>query len=126
MRTHANEIVSPPLVELPINTHDRGFYDGFSRAVTIPSKVIVSLIIMWAIFFPVSANETLTAANSTIISSFASWYVYLVAALMAVCFLLALSPRAGSLRIGQQDEKPEFGVFRGSRCCSGRASASGC
>ncbi|WP_247711511.1 BCCT family transporter [Qipengyuania aurantiaca] len=98
-------------MELPINTHDRGFYDGFSRAVTIPSKVIVSLIIMWAIFFPVSASETLSAANSTIISSFAGWYVYLVAALMAVCFLLALWPIAGSLRIGQQDEKPEFGRF---------------
>ena len=103
--------VAPPLVDLPINTHDRGFYDGFSRAVTIPSKIIVSLLIMWAIFFPVSANETLTAANSTIISSFASWYVYLVAALMAVCFGLALWPSAGRLRIGQQDEKPEFGRF---------------
>ena len=111
MRSPDDETVSPPLVELPINTHDRGFYDGFSRAVTIPSKVIVSLIIMWAIFFPVSASETLSAANSTIISSFAGWYVYLVAALMAVCFLLALWPSAGSLRIGQQDEQPEFGRF---------------
>ncbi len=103
--------VAPPLIELPINTHDRGFYDGFSRAVTIPSKIIVSLLIMWAIFFPVSASETLTAANSTIISSFAGWYIYLVAALMFVCFLLALWPRAGSLRIGMQDEEPEFGRF---------------
>ncbi|MBX7458232.1 BCCT family transporter [Qipengyuania sp. 1NDH17] len=111
MQPQDDAAVAPPLVELPINTHDRGFYDGFSRAVTIPSKVIVSLIIMWAIFFPVSASETLSAANSTIISSFAGWYVYLVAALMAVCFLLALWPQAGSLRIGQQDERPEFGRF---------------
>ena len=111
MSSHEDAVVSPPLVELPIHTHDRGFYDGFSRAVTIPSKIIVSLIIMWAIFIPVSASETLSAANSTIISSFAGWYVYLVAALMVVCFLLALWPSAGSLRIGQQDEKPEFGRF---------------
>ena len=103
--------VAPPLVELPINTHDRGFYDGFSRAVTIPSKIIVSLLIMWAIFFPVSANETLSAANSTIISSFAGWYVYLVAALVVVCFLLALWPSAGSLKIGAADDEPEFGRF---------------
>ncbi len=111
MQSQEDAAVAPPLVELPINTHDRGFYDGFSRAVTIPSKIIVSLIIMWAIFFPVSASETLSAANSTIISSFAGWYVYLVAALMAVCFFLALWPQAGSLRIGQQDERPEFGRF---------------
>ncbi|MEC7889845.1 MAG: BCCT family transporter, partial [Pseudomonadota bacterium] len=80
--------IAPPLVELPISTADRGFYDGFSRQVTIPAKIIVTLIILWAIFFPVSANETLSAANSTIISSFAGWYVYLVAALIAICAIL--------------------------------------
>ena len=103
--------IDPPLVDLPIRTANRGFYDGFSRAVTIPSKIIVSLITMWAIFFPVSANETLTAANSTIIRSFAGWYVYLVAFLMFACFIVAVIPQSGRLRIGAPDEKPEFGRF---------------
>lgn len=103
--------IAPPLVDLPIRTHDRGFYDGFSRAVTIPSKIVVALLIMWAIFFPVQANETLTAANSTIISTFAGWYVYLVAAVMAVALLLAIVPQSGRLRIGAPGETPEFGRF---------------
>ena len=103
--------ISPPLVELPIETHDSGFYDGFSREVTIPAKIIVSLLIMWAIFFPVRANETLSVANSTIISSFSGWYVYLIAFLMLVCFLLALLPQSGRLRIGAPDEGPEFSRF---------------
>jgi len=103
--------IDPPLVDLPINTHDRGFYDGFSRAVTIPSKIIVSLIIMWAIFFPVSANETLSAANSTIISTFSGWYVYLVAAVMLTALVLAVIPQSGNLRIGNPGEEPEFGRF---------------
>lgn len=103
--------IAPPLVELPINTHDHGFYDGFSRAVTIPSKIIVSLIIMWAIFFPVTANETLTAANSTIISAFAGWYVYLVAFLMFACFVLAIVPQSGRLKIAAPGEEPEFSRF---------------
>ena len=111
MKSLADVPVSPPLVDLPIETCDRGFYDGFSRAVTIPSKVIVSLLVMWAIFFPVSANETLTAANSSIISSFSGWYVYLVAFLMLACFVLAIIPQSGSLRIGNPGEKPEFGRF---------------
>lgn len=42
--------IDPPMVDLPIETHDRGFYDGFAREVAIPAKMIVSLIIMWAIF----------------------------------------------------------------------------
>ena len=103
--------VEPPLIDLPIKTASRGFYDGFSREVTIPSKIIVSLLIMWAIFFPVSASETLTAANSSIIATFSGWYVYLVALLMLVCFVLAIVPQSGSLRIGNPGEKPEFGRF---------------
>lgn len=101
--------IAPPLVDLPIRTASRGFYDGFSRAVTIPAKVIVALLIMWAIFFPVTANETLSAANSTIIARFAGWYVYLVAALMMACIVLALIPHTGRLRIGHAGETPEFG-----------------
>ena len=67
--------IAPPITDLPIETHDAGFYDGFSRAVTIPGKIIVSLLIMWAIFCPVSANETLQAANTSIIANFSAWYV---------------------------------------------------
>ena len=58
MTGETDTTIEPPLVDLPIKTASRGFYDGFSREVTIPSKVIVSLLIMWAIFFPVSASET--------------------------------------------------------------------
>jgi len=103
--------IEPPIVDLPIGTHDTGFYDGFSRAVTIPSKIIVALIIMWAIFFPVNASESLAVANSTIISNFSGWYVYLVAALMVLCIALALWPSSGRLRIGAPDDTPEFSRF---------------
>ncbi|MEO0463459.1 MAG: BCCT family transporter [Pseudomonadota bacterium] len=103
--------IDPPLVELEIDTHDSGFYDGFSREVTIPAKIIVSLIILWAIFFPVSALETLQIANSSIISMFAGWYVYLTAALVVTCLVLAILPQSGSLRIGAPGEEPEFSRF---------------
>ena len=100
--------IAPPLVDLPITTATRGFYDGFSRQVTIPAKVIVTLLIVWAIFFPVNAADTLDAVNSSIIREFAGWYIYLVAAIMATCLALAIVPVTGRLRIGLNDEKPEF------------------
>ncbi|QFT78669.1 BCCT family transporter [Erythrobacter sp. THAF29] len=103
--------IAPPLVDLPIDTHDRGFYDGFSREVTIPGKVIVSMLIIWAIFFPVSAQSTLSAAQSTIISAFSGWYVYLVASLIVVCGALALFPQSGRLKLGGKDTTPEFSRF---------------
>lgn len=103
--------IDPPVVELDIDTHDRGFYDGFSREVAIPAKMIVSLIILWAIFFPVSAMETLQVANSTIIKTFAGWYIYLIATLIVVCLGLAIVPQTGRLRIGVDGEEPEFSTF---------------
>ncbi|ANU07200.1 BCCT family transporter [Paraurantiacibacter namhicola] len=111
MADNTDNTISPPLVDLPIETHDRGFYDGFSREVTIPAKIVVSLIIMWAIFFPVSASETLSAANVSIIASFSGWYVYLVAFLMLTCAVVALVPQSGRLLIGAPDEKAEFSRF---------------
>ncbi|GAA4050928.1 BCCT family transporter [Parerythrobacter jejuensis] len=103
--------IEPPLVELPIATADSGFYNGFSTHVTIPAKIIVSMIIAWAIFFPTHASETLALANATIIREFAGWYVYLVAFLMLVAVILAVIPQSGSLRIGAPGEEPEFSRF---------------
>lgn len=109
--TGADLPIAPPLVELPIDTHDKGFYDGFSREVAIPGKVIVSFLIIWAIFFPAGAIATLEVANNSIIEIFGGWYVYLVAALIVICLGLALWPGAGSLRLGAPGEKPEFSRF---------------
>jgi choline/carnitine/betaine transport len=103
--------IDPPLVELEIGTHDRGFYDGFAREVTIPAKIIVTFIILWAVFFPVRAMRTLDAANNSIISMFAPWYVYLVAAIVVVCGVLAILPQSGRLKIGAPGEEPEFSRF---------------
>jgi len=103
--------IDPPLVELEIETHDKGFYDGFAREVTIPAKIIVTIIIVWAIFFPVQAMRTLDAANTSIIALFAPWYVYLVAGIVTVSLLLALLPQSGRLKIGGPDDEPEFSRF---------------
>ena len=50
-------------------------------------------------------------ANTTIIASFASWYVYLVAFLTLVALVLAIIPQSGNLRLGAPGEEPEFGRF---------------
>ncbi len=108
MPSERDHRIAPPLVDLPISIADRGFYDGLSRQVTIPAKIIVTLLIVWAIFFPVNAAETLDAVNRSIIRDFAGWYIYLVAAIVAVCLALAVIPSTGRLRIGLDDERPEF------------------
>lgn len=103
--------IAPPLVDLPIGTHNKGFYDGFTREVAIPGKVIVSFLIIWAIFFPAEAIATLKIANNSIIEIFGGWYVYLVASLIVICLGLALWPASGRLRLGAPDDEPEFSRF---------------
>jgi len=103
--------ISPPIMELPIATTSEGFYRGFSKIVTVPSKVIVTVLIAWAILFPDQAADTLAIANTHIIREFAGWYVYVVAFLMLVAFVLAVIPVTGNLRMGKADEKPEFSRF---------------
>ena len=109
--TPPSDSMNPPLCTLPINTADSGFYHGLNKFVTVSAKVIVAAIILWAILFPVQANETLAVANATLIREFAGWYVYLVALLMLVAFTLAVIPQSGSLRLGAPGEEPEFGRF---------------
>jgi len=111
MARASTSTLEPPLRDLPITTANSGFYTGFNTWVTIPAKIIVSVLIVWAIVFPVHASETLALANETIIRQFASWYIYLVAFLITVCLLLALVPQSGALRLGAPGEQPEFSRF---------------
>jgi choline/carnitine/betaine transport len=106
-----NNTIDPPMVDLPIKTASSGFYHGFSKVVSLTSKVIVSLLILWAIVFPGHAEETLKLANDTIIRAFAAWYIYLVAFVGLVVFALAVFPRTGTLRLGNPGEQPEFSRF---------------
>lgn len=103
--------IDPPMVDLPIKTATSGFYHGFSKIVSLTSKVIVSMLILWAIVFPKHAEATLKLANETIIREFAAWYIYLVAFVGLVVFALAIVPKTGKLRLGYAGEKPEFSRF---------------
>ncbi|MEP2736673.1 MAG: BCCT family transporter [Erythrobacter sp.] len=103
--------IDPPMVDLPIKTATSGFYHGFSKVVSLTSKVIVSLLILWAIVFPDHAESTLNFAKDNIIRDFAAWYIYLVAFIGVVVFALAIIPKTGTLRLGYAGEKPEFSRF---------------
>ncbi|MCK0119850.1 BCCT family transporter [Loktanella sp. F6476L] len=103
--------LKPPLSDLPINTADSGFYRGFSLNVTIISKIIISVLVVWAIVWPEWAGEVLGAWNQVILRNFAAWYIWTVTLFVVVCLGLALWPTAGRLNLGQDGEKPEFSNF---------------
>jgi choline/carnitine/betaine transport len=101
----------PPLMELPIEVSEGGFYDGFSKDVTIASKILVGALIFWAIAFPENASSVLGAMNSFLLSNFAAWYTWVVAFFIIVCVVLALIPSTGRLKMGLPGDAPEFSSF---------------
>lgn len=103
--------MKPPLTELPIRTADKGFYSGFSVNVTVISKLIISILVVWCIFWPVSAGATLGEWNSIILNNFAAWYIWVVALFVIVCLGLAVWPAGGRMLLGQPGDKPEFSNF---------------
>ncbi len=103
--------IKPPLSELHIKTADTGFYSGFSVNVTVVSKIIISMLVVWCIVWPAEAGTVLGNWNTAILAKFAAWYIWVVAAFVIVCIGLAIWPAAGRLNLGAAGEKPEFSNF---------------
>lgn len=127
--------LQPPVTELDIPTADEGFYKGFTKIVAISGKFLVAVLIIWALlpatsltFGPAAEGSTslfidadgnisaaagvvLGAINSVILATFNYWYVYVMAFFVALCAVLAIWPASGRLKMGLEDDKPEFSNF---------------
>lgn len=103
--------MKPPLTELDINTAETGYYEGFTKVVTITSKVIIGALIVWAVAFPEQAGAFLGSINGFILSFFNVWYIYAIALFLLTCLVLALIPSSGKLKLGLDHEEPEFDRF---------------
>lgn len=104
-------IEKQPLAELPIATADTGFYEGFNKFVTIGSKILIGLLIVWAAAMPDQAATALKSLNGFLMANFNAWYMYVMAFYVAVCLGLALVPATGKIHLGKPGEKPEFSNF---------------
>lgn len=103
--------MKPPLMKLSIPVADSGFYAGFSKNVVVSAKILVGMLVVWAVSFPDNAAATLGMLNKLILGSFNYWYIYAVAFFLIVCVVLAALPASGRLRLGQDNERPEFSNF---------------
>ncbi|MBB3993987.1 choline/carnitine/betaine transport [Sulfitobacter undariae] len=103
--------LKPPLMDLPIETADSGFYKGFATSVAVSGKVLVGALILWAVAFPDPAAAALAAINTVILATFSYWYVYAMAFFVIVSLILALWPASGKLKLGHPDDEPEFSNF---------------
>jgi choline/glycine/proline betaine transport protein len=103
--------MKPPMTELPIRVAENGFYKGFTKDVTITAKILVGALIIWAVAFPDQAATVLASINNVIMATFNYWYVYVMAFFVVVCLFLAILPASGQLKLGHEEDKPEFSNF---------------
>lgn len=103
--------IKPPITELPISTAEGGFYNGFATSVAVPAKIIISALCVWAIFWPIASGAVLNGINSVILDLFAAWYIWTVALFVLVCLGLAIWPTGGRMKLGTENDKPEFSNF---------------
>jgi choline/carnitine/betaine transport len=104
-------LLKPPITNLFIRLSKSGFYRGFSKDVTISAKILVGALILWAIAFPENSSAVLGKLNALILSSFNYWYVFTMAFFVILCLALAFWPKVGKLRLGTDEDRPEFSNF---------------
>jgi len=103
--------LAPPLRELNIPTDSSGFYSGFNKSVALTSKVLIALIVIWAVIDPEGAGNVLNAIKNWSFQNLNIFYIYSVVFFIAVCLVIALWPAFGKVKLGNPDERPEFSTF---------------
>ncbi len=103
--------IKPPFTDLEINTQEGGFYEGYSLPIALISKGFMVALVLWALIWPLNANDTLGAWKWTLLEGFNTFYVISVGCFAFFLFIVAIIPSTGSRVLGAPGEKPEFSNF---------------
>ncbi len=77
---------------------------------SIAAALMVITFVGWTALSPELAGQVFVTARTWIEQVFGIYYMLTLAGLILVCLLLLISPQ-GSLRLGEDDSRPEFSTF---------------
>lgn len=103
--------INEPFTDLDIKTQEQGFYEGYSLPIALISKISMTLLVLWALIWPLSANGALASLNGTLLQGFNAFYIIAVGAFAFFLFIVALIPSVGKRVLGQPGQAPEFSNF---------------
>ncbi len=78
--------------------------------VFIPAAAFIVAFVIFAAIFPSQLNKVLTAANETVVNGLGWYYVIIVFGFVVFSVFTAFS-RFGDIKLGKDDEKPQYGMF---------------
>ncbi|SDS11750.1 BCCT family transporter [Microterricola viridarii] len=91
-------------------TAEKSKQPGVKRWVFWPAAVIVTVFVGFALLAPNAAEALFGAIQSNIVNTFNWYYVLIAAFFVAFCLFLGFS-RFGDIRLGKDDEEPEFSLM---------------
>jgi len=101
---------------LPQNPSARGI-NGTPRRFVVqaprvfyPALVIIVAVVIVAISFPVRTGATLATLQGWVVAGLGPFYIILVAAFVVFAVWMGVS-RFGDIKLGKDDDKPEFGLM---------------
>ncbi|SDF97893.1 BCCT family transporter [Alloyangia pacifica] len=97
--------------QLQLRTVPAGFYRGFNPAVSITAKALIVALMLLILLAPAMATRELQMLKDLVLTRFAGWYVYLLAAFVVFNLGVICLPVSGRLRLGPPGARPEIGTF---------------
>ncbi|SEM17935.1 BCCT family transporter [Halomonas caseinilytica] len=88
----------------------RGFFQGMHKGMTLASAGLVLAFVLFTGLGSDMAGSVFGTARTWIEGTFSGYYLMTVMLLMAVCAFIVVS-RYGSIRLGNDDSRPEFSNF---------------
>ena len=78
--------------------------------VFFPALGIIVAVVIVAIIFPIRTGETLATLQGWVVAGLGPYYIILVAAFVVFAVWMGVS-RFGDIKLGKDDDKPEFGLL---------------
>ncbi|MGP5088406.1 BCCT family transporter [Brachybacterium tyrofermentans] len=103
---------TPPTETSPPHTEAASPQAGYSlsKPVFFVSAGIILIAVVFALALPDVFNNFISTLNSTVVESIGWYYVLIVTGFVGFAIVLAVS-RMGNIKLGKDDDKPEFGLF---------------
>ncbi|MGY0400054.1 MAG: BCCT family transporter [Ostreibacterium sp.] len=89
---------------------DRGVLKGLNREMGIVAFTMIIIFIVYTILMGDTASAQFLSAKKWIESTLGWYYIALMMGTFAVCFFIMFG-RAGNIRLGKDDDRPEFSNF---------------
>ncbi|MEO1549186.1 MAG: BCCT family transporter [Pseudomonadota bacterium] len=103
--------IKPPFTDLEIEKAPSGFYEGYSLPIALISKGVMVALVLWALVFPLNANNVLSSWNWSLLEGFNAFYIVTVGLFFFFIAIVGLVPSVGKRTLGKEGEAPEFSTF---------------